>query len=163
MSKKVRVFLCLAGFLAAAPGLFADFVNVPPAAFTTLDGTSNVSGGAFAQYAYKSPPTGWLYAPVNLPDGVVIKNIRVHYYDNAVADLGVIFVRVNHFIPDFSQVFYVESSGASTNHQWKTDSTHNTVAAHRLVNNGVCTYFIVAVMPEASSDMRIYSVQIEYN
>jgi len=163
MRKNLLVFFCVAGFLLIAPGLRAEFVNVSPAAFTSLDGTAGAANGIFGQYVIKSGSAGWLYAPVNLPDGVVIKNIRVHYYDNAAADLGVNFVRVNHFIPDYNTVFYVESSGASTSHQWKTDSTHDTVAAHRLVSNGACTYFIVAVMPAASSDLRIYSVQIEYN
>lgn len=143
---------------------YAGHVNVPASAFRSQNEDASVIlyGYRGAVY-YASGQSGYLVAPVNLPDGVYIKNIRAVYYDNdASYNLTVHLVRQNVFLDDHTHLFSVSSSGASASVQSGVDSTHSTSASDRLVQNGPVQWYIEANFPYGTSNLRLHHVSIEY-
>jgi hypothetical protein len=145
--------------------LVADHVNVPASAFksgsSSFDALWNPLGGDYVYLGGTGSST--LCAPVFLPDGVMIKNMRVVYYDNDSGDdLHVELHRQNVFVPGTTLVvFEFSSSGATNAVQYAVDST-TPVPAKRKVQNGPVTWFIKAHFGDAGPSLRLYSVQIEY-
>jgi hypothetical protein len=76
---------------------------------------------------------------------------------------------MNHWVASASMttqddVFHIESglTGTSGSVEHQVDSTHDTMAAHRLIQNNNCTYWIAAWFNEPGDSLRLYNVQIEY-
>jgi hypothetical protein len=156
----VMVFMVL--FLMSP--LAADHVNVPATAFASGSSTFDALWPIAADYIYLGGTgNGSLYAPVYLPDGVIIKNMRVVYWDGDVDhDLKVELKRQNVFTPGSTDVvFDFLSSGDTSAVQYGIDST-TPINAYRKVQNGPVTWYIIVHFGEATTSLRVYSIQIEY-
>ena len=151
--------------LLSSSYLMADFVNVPAAAFQSVE-DSGIRVSSRHAYIALGSTEQTLYAPVYLPDGAIIKNIRVQYMDNDAAnDMTVELVQANTYLGTFSILLTETSSGASASVQSMVDSDCSPNApSKRLVINSVLTWCIrVAVSAAGPGDtLRIYGVVIEY-
>jgi hypothetical protein len=161
-----KTFLGIVILLILTPLITADYVNVPASAFTGKDSSVPYTRPTYGECVYiTSGGSGYLTAPVILPDGVIIKYVRLNFIDNT--DSGFILVhlvRLNHFNGISANVFSVttENSASSPSMQWVVDNTASPTSAYRKVRNGQVTWNISAYLSSSSPDLRIYSVQIEY-
>jgi hypothetical protein len=160
-----KVFLGISILLFLSSFTLAYHVNVAASAFTGINSTIPYERSTYGEYIYiPSGSSGYLTAPVILPDGAKIKNIRLSFVDNT--DSGHILVhlvRLNHFNGDILNVFSVTTEGFTSlpSVQWVVDSTTSS-NAKRQIQNGQVTWNIYAYFSATGSDLRIYSVQIEF-
>jgi hypothetical protein len=161
-----KVFLGILILLISSSFVLAYHVNVAASAFTGGMSTIPYSRTNYGEYIYiPSGSDGYLTAPVILPEGAKIKNIRLHFIDNT--DSGHILVhlvRLNHFNGSTTNVFSVTTDGltSSPSVQWVVDSSASPASSYRLVQNGQVTWNLYAYFSTTGSDLRIYSVQIEF-
>jgi hypothetical protein len=160
--KKTFLGILILFFLASF--IMADHVSISASAFTGHSHSTGYSRDSYGRYIAKTIFSGYLHAQVTLPDGCVIKNIRLNCVDNS--DNGHILVnlvRVNHFTADYSLLFTASSDGAtsSPNIQWFVDSTCSP-NSYRQVINGAVTWHLCLLFTEADTELHVYSVQIEY-
>jgi len=161
-----KVFLGILILLFSSSFILAYHVNVAASAFTGGMSTIPYARTNYGEYIYiPSGSTGYLTAPVILPEGAKIKNIRLHFIDNT--DSGYIEVhltRLNHFTGTTLNVFSVTTDGltSSSSVQWVVDSTASPANSYRQVQNGQVTWNLYAYFSATGSDLRIYSVQIEF-
>jgi hypothetical protein len=142
----------------------ADHVSISASAFTAHSSGEGYSRDSYGRYISKTISSGFLHAPVFLPDGCIIKNIRLNCIDNS--DTGYVsayLFRTNHFNGTYTLLFSASSSGAasSPDMQWFVDSTCSP-ASYRQVRNGSLTWHLCLAFTEADTDIKAYSVQIEY-
>ncbi len=142
----------------------ADHVSISGSAFTGHYAGDGYSRDSYGRYISKTISSGYLQAPVFLPDGCIIKNIRLNCIDDS--DTGYVsayLFRTNHFNSSYSLLFSVTSNGAasSPDMQWFVDSTCSP-ASYRQVNNGSVTWDLCLLFSEADTEIHVYSVQIEY-
>jgi len=172
LKKHVVCGLLLAGMTVFPGAIFADHLTIPAGAFKAGDGSTVPTVSYYGEYvSWAGPSSGWLYAQVHLPSGVYVKNIRTFYYDNTVTGrIVVYFSRMNHWTADSvlrtqEDVFHISSGDSTASHlvEYQVDSTHDTVAAHRLIQNNNCTYWVAVWFGVPGDDLRLYNVQIEYN
>jgi hypothetical protein len=139
--------------------------NVAASAFTGLNSTVAYTRTGYSEYVFvTSGATGQLTAPVTLPDGAKIKNIRLNFADNTDSGhIQVQLMRLNNFTGGITDVFSVTTEGltSSSSVQWVVDSTASPANSYRQVQNGQVTWHIYAYFSATGSDLRIYSVQIE--
>jgi hypothetical protein len=146
----------------------ADHYTVSANDFTTGDGTSNMFIGYWGEFVRRNSTAGYLFAPVHLPSGAIVKNMRIMYVDNDAANDMVIYLGFfNHFtINPAAQnkidIFQYITNGSSSNVRIAVKSAHQRMAADRVIRNNTCTYFIQVNFTAASDLQRIYSIQIEY-
>jgi hypothetical protein len=140
--------------------------NVAASAFTGINSTVAYTRTGYSEYVFlTSGDSGHLTAPVTLPDGAKIKNIRLNFLDNTDSGhIQVHLVRLNHFTGSTTNVFSVTTDGltSSSSVQWVVDSSASPANSYRQVQNGQVTWHIYAHFSATGSDLRIYSVQIEY-
>ena len=158
-----RKRILLAGILGAAlltGPVFADFIHVPGAAFTGDSAQERVNRG---YYLHPLDSIGNLYAPVELPHGAIIKNVRIFYRDNhATGNLVVSLYRRNLYNSDFHELFHLETSGTSMTDQVQVDSSVNPAPAYRKVYNNACQYYLQAFFSGYSTSLKLYGVTIEF-
>ena len=142
-----------------APAARADFVHVPASEFNITPSDGMYMGG---QMVYKAGTIGYLTAPVLLPDGAVIKNIRVFYYDNDAEYLQVSLVRRNQFTDDMVSLFQVQTQGATSGFRSSVDSTCSPAPSYRKVYNNTCQYYMRAYFGTTGSSLILYGISIEY-
>jgi hypothetical protein len=161
-----NMFVGMAILLFSTSLILADHVNVPASAFTGRDSFVLYTRSTYGEYVYiTSGGSGYLTAPVILPDGVKIKNIRLHFVDNTNSGyIQVHLARLNHFTGSSDNVFSVSTNPvtSSPSIQWGVDSTASPANSYRMVQNGQVTWNVSAYFSLAGSNLRIYSVQIEY-
>lgn len=167
--KRTLILLCVVFFLGGLPNAVrADHYTISPDDFRPGDGTPDMFLGKWGEYVRRDSDSGWLFAPVHLPSGAVVKNMRVVYYDNdASNNINFFFSFFNHFTVDPAglnqiDIFQFSTAGASSAARIAVDSTHQRKAADRLIKNNTCTYFVSADFTAVSDDLRLYSIQIEY-
>ena len=147
--------------LCPANTLQADFVNVPFSSFH--QGDAGFRHYTLASgYVFSPNNSVTLFAPVHLPDGVVIKNIRLSYLDNDGAfNIELSLKRMNMFSGELNTMFSTSSSGASGSMRTVVDSSCSPAASYRKVYNNACQYFL-QVSLRTPSTQQIYAVTIEY-
>ena len=161
-----KMFIGTVIILFSTSFILAEYVNVPASAFTGRDSSVPYTRSTYGEYVYiTSGGSGYLTAPVILPDGVIIKHVRLNFIDNT--DSGYVqvhLVRLNHFNGSSANVFSIttEGSTSSSSVQWALDFTASPADSFRKVQNGQVTWNIYAHFSSSSSDLRIYSVQIQY-
>jgi len=160
---KKHIVLLLSLFVVVAAPARADKISIGPADFMDPGDASDALGiGGWCEYVYKDTEMGNLYAPVHLPDGCVIMNIRLVYFDtDADDDVDCHLIRRNKFSGATQPLFSTSSSGFLAGSRSIVDSSC-VPASNRLVNNGACTYFINLYFSDWGTDLRVYSVTIEY-
>jgi hypothetical protein len=163
MSKKLLVFLGC--FLLVTGFLMADFVTVTPAAFDDDNDDPNTRNTDMWGTYLTNTAGAWFLAPVHLPDGVTLLNIRLHYLDsNAGANIDIYcnLIRVNKYTGGRDYLFQTNTSGpASGSIRSVVDNTCPT-PAWRLVRNNACNYYILIGFNTTGSSLRVYGVTIEY-
>jgi len=143
-----------------APAVLADFIHIPASEFNVSPSDGMFMGG---QFVYKTDTIGYLTAPVHLPDGAIIKNIRVFYYDNHVSSIQVSLYRRNQYTDDFTQLFYLQTAEAINSDRFAVDSTCSPAPSYRKVYNNACQYYLRVYFGATGNDLKIYGVAIEYN
>lgn len=146
--------------LSGAAIAYGDFVHVPASEFNITPSDGMFMGG---QMVYKTGTLGYLTAPVHLPDGAVIKNIRVFYYDNSSYYMQVNLVRRNQFTDEMTSLFTVQTSGALDEYRSIVDSTCSPAPSYRKVYNNTCQYYMRAYFDTTGSNLILYGISIEYN
>lgn len=136
-----------------------NYNSISPVAFipesstyfrNSVSGYIHLSGGTF-------PTTGEIHAPVYLPNGAVITEVRFYIYDN---DATYDFV--------YLQIFrYTMSSGASTFSSATIPTgtyalSSYTCTPNWTVDNSLYQYMLRIGMPQNSSNHRLYGVRITY-
>lgn len=156
-------FLLLSSSVAEAQ---TKYVTVGPCEFVSeLHYEKQIRVWNWGAYMYQEP-TGthpWVYARVDLPDGAVIKWMKVHFYDNAAGPFMRVYLRRANKYNGISNVIYgVIASALSPSILTETDSAP-TNPAHTLVNLNVFNYYIMLQFDgHGGSDLRLYGVTIGY-
>lgn len=148
----------LAAFLSSGL-LFGDKINIPPASFHPPNNVDYRTLGNDGEYVYGSV---YLYAPVHLPDGVILKNMKAMVVDGSnLGWIDVYLYRVNMYTKAQESIFGVGTWAytSSSDIHALVDSTVSP-ANRRLVNNGVCQYYIMFI--GGDSTLRLHGVAIEY-
>jgi len=165
--KKTAVFGCLVlAVMLSASRLTAEFVYVPASAFHTQDESGGLwLEGMYGQYVYRaSTGHGWLYAPVSIPDGAVIKNARLLYYDNG-GYIEFHFYRYNMYSGSAHMLFDGTTVGlpASTEIRSLVDSSVSPLApSYRKVHANALSYTVRVSLSQLGDTLRIYGFVIEY-
>jgi hypothetical protein len=160
MKKMIRIGASIFLLVFSASLAMADWVNVPAAAFKADKESEDFDINA--GYVQKPTTDGYLYAPVNLPNGAVIKNIRLLYMDNSASyDVTAILIRANMYNNTTMALFQVSTSGASGTYQSLVDST-TPVAANRKVYNNVLQYAVQLYFSGGDDLILVMGVTIEY-
>jgi hypothetical protein len=116
----------------------------------SVSGYIHLSGGTF-------PNTGEIHAPVNLPNGAVITEVRFYIYDN---DATYDFI--------YLQLFrYTMSSGASIFSSVTIPTGTFALSSYAatpnyVVDNSLYQYQLRVGMPQNSANHRLYGVRITY-
>jgi hypothetical protein len=163
--KKMAVGILLIGaFLCSLA--WADFVNVPPSEFRSWNDDADqlkMAPSGWADFCLKDTVQGAIVAPVHVPNGAIIKNIRVMYIDNdATYSIRVVLTRVNMYNGNTADIFDITSSGASVSIRTMIDSSA-IPASLRLVSNAVCQYYVLAYFSDPSEQLRLYGIVVEYD
>jgi hypothetical protein len=105
----------------------------------------------------------WYYAPLHLPDGVILKWLRIHFYDNYDFQyINVTLRRVNKYTKTNEVIFDVSSLGSSTLPvRYETDYTP-AVPAWSKVNLGACAYFLMLRMTSYDTGLQFVGATIGY-
>ncbi len=160
MKNYFRIGALILLFVFSASTTRADFVNVPASAFR--GDTESEDFDCDGIYVIKTSTVGLLYASVYLPDGAVIKNMRLLYQDNSTHyNVTATLWRMNMFTGGSTALFLVSTSGASPTPQSLVDST-TSVPANRMVYNNVLQYCVSLYFNGGDSNIRVYGVTIEY-
>jgi hypothetical protein len=160
----------VAGFLLflVPPAFSIDRVTVAPAEFHAVNGAADQLAGrpGWADYVYRTPTStaSEFMAQVDLPHGVIIKYVRMHYLDNdLVNDLAIALVRTNKYNGAVANPYVILSSGASASIRYSDDNLASPAPSYALTNTDVCTYTIyLDIRGTDSSTMRFYGVTIVY-
>lgn len=166
MSGKGRLFGCLVLILLlSAPALLAEFVYVPASAFKTQDESGGLwLEGMYGQYVYRgSAGQGWLYAPVLIPDGAVIKNAKLMYYDNG-GYMEFHFYRYNMYSGSAHMLFSGTTVGLPDSIEIRSlvDSSIPYAPSYRKVYANVLSYTVRVSLSQLGDTLRIYGFVIEY-
>lgn len=163
MTKKFLILsVC---FFLLASFTFADYITITPAAFHDEDDdASSKNCDLYGTYFHDTGGV-WFLAPAHLPDGAIIRNIRLHYYDNNSGTMMDIFcnlLRINKYDGSRDYLFQTTSAGpASSSIRSVVDFTCPT-PAWRQVRNASCNYYVHIGFGATGNTLRVYGVTIEY-
>jgi hypothetical protein len=161
----------------AYPTPVARSLSIPGVAFEVPENEDDIMRrSSFGGYAYSdsSPDTIFIsdmYAPVHLPDGARITELRCDFYDNdGTDDLSTSTARLRYRPHDSVSTFIIASLGMSTTGavadiQSISDTT--ILSSAEIVDNGNNTYWIQASwsIPQpavGSVNIRFYGCTIDY-
>jgi len=160
MRKKWMVFF--ACFFLLTGLALADFVTISAIEFNDDDDDSNTRNcDIWGEYIYDAGGV-WHLAPVHLPHGAIVRNMRVNFYDNHAQDIWINFYRINKFTGVQEYIFQIPTSGAVAGIRSIVDNTC-TPPALRGVVNSACDYFVAIGFNAQSSALRIHSVTFEFD
>lgn len=149
--------------LFCANTLLADFVCVPAAAFKGWSDAEDYSiyyGTGI--YLRKTTTSGPVYADLLLPDGVVIKSIRLLCVDDGTSSLEASILRTNLFNGDLDTIFSVTSSSDTPAITSFVDSSCSPAASYRKVYNNACSYSVRVDFGSFGTEYKLYGVTVEY-
>ena len=131
------------------------YYSLPHAAFEAHD--DNVNYWRTNTYLYLNSGYGYFYAPLNLPDGAVIKELLVTYWDNIdTTDVLVTLRRLT--LSDGG-----EYNGGGPTSSGQSSAVRTMSNAYNLtVDNQNYTYLLFAQLPSPSTNMRLYGARIKY-
>lgn len=123
----------------------------------------------WGNYLYPEPTAThrWIYARVDLPEGAIIKWMKVHYYDNVIGPYMVVSLRRANKYNAISEVVYAADLAGSNSTALRvfTDLSPSH-PARTLVSLNVFNYYLVVDMSGdgtfAGSQLRLYGVTIGY-
>ena len=149
--------------LFCANTLLADFVCVPAAAFKGWNEEEdfNIWYGQ-GIYLSKDSTNGPVYAELDLPDGAIIKSMRILYIDNSTSSMEARLMRTNLFNGDMDILFSATSTGESTSMGSAVDSSCSPASSYRKVYNNACSYCIRVYFNDFGTDLKLFGVTVEY-
>jgi hypothetical protein len=134
--------LCL---IALVGNITAIVIDVPATGFIaeTVSDDWQIAWGGWADYIWRQTGAteNFAVAPVFLPNGYLIKNVRFHFMDNDPslnATMGL--TRVNKYTGDHNTVYSRISSGSSSSIRYLTDYSASPNAAAALTNTGALSW-----------------------
>jgi hypothetical protein len=166
--KKLGLILMATFLLFFASAAFSDRVSVAPAEFHAVNGAADQLAGrsGWGDYVYRTPTstTNQFMAQVDLPHGVIINYVRMHYLDNDAAnDMAIALVRTNKYTGSSSSLYVIWSAGASASIQYSDDFSVSPSPSYALTNTDACSYIIyLDIRGTDSSTMRFYGVTVVY-
>jgi len=137
---------------------YGDKINIPPCAFHPASDLDSRYLMNDAEYITGSSA---LYAPVCLPDGAIIKNMKAMVVDASLGWLDIVLYRVNMYTKAQEMIFWV-----GTHYSPDSSDIRPLIASSvsppslRLVNNGACQYYIWYF--SGGSNLRLHGITIEY-
>jgi hypothetical protein len=159
--KKVSIVLI---FLFLLTGIArADKITLGPADFVDDTGAANALDMTNRAYLIKTTAWGYLYAPVHLPDGAIIKSVTVVYYDNDSDSIYWYMGRANKYDGTVDYLFTDYTPGAVDSIRTSVDSSCSPAASYRKVYNGPCHYWVELRFYSVTTDLRVYGVIIDYD
>lgn len=119
-----------------------------------------VSTGVGGAYITAPNQSGWLVAPVNLPDGAIITRLRAYVTDTAAGDISVRLRRTTHGASSGSTIAIVETQGTPGGVIQLTDDS----VSLPNVNNATNAYYlrVYSLNWPGNNTLRVDSVIIEY-
>lgn len=139
-----------------ALGKETGYLMVPPCAFRPERGGYSFDNSGFALFQLDGM-SDWFYAPVFLPQGAVITELRMHYLDNSSSNI-VLYVmrRGGHGSSS------VEASCSSTGEGAENygDAIEPVSNAHP-IDNSRYRYYLYLYLPNTL--LYLYEVRITYN
>jgi hypothetical protein len=105
----------------------------------------------------------WYYAPVHLPDNVIIKYVKIHFYDNYDHQFINVKLRRANKYDKSSQVIYDVTSlgGFSTPVRHEIDTTPENPAFTK-TNLSVFNYYLMLNMSSYGTGLQLVGVTIGY-
>jgi hypothetical protein len=131
------------------------WISIPPWAFTVDDPDTEDFHVGFRAY---SATTGVLTAPVNLPHGAEILELKAVVFDNADHDLTVSLSNLS--IDSTATIINVSTSGYNFGHQ-TLSSTSLTFPAYAIVNNENFSYRVTVTGAFSNSFGASYVIDVK--
>jgi hypothetical protein len=166
-----RSFVFVFLFILTVVISMADVLTVPAAAFHSYSTYPSdiyfVATSCNSRWIYtltQPDAAGYLYAPVNLPEGVRIDGITLYCRDNhASADIWLLLQKNSQQNETVTvTLFSVSSSGQSTAMQHLNDWTVDG-GASRLVANNSYQYTLRIQFGAASEELKCFGAKITYH
>jgi hypothetical protein len=140
------------------------YLSIPAAAFQPYeDGYDFWNEGLWLVHYHGpggSTGPGWYVAPVLLPDGATVTKMRFYYWDNHATEDILARLQYSNLAGSFSEMAYVDSSGAASGYASKLDDT----IAQAIIDNTRRSYWVIWDGP-VSGDQNAsgVGVLIEYD
>jgi hypothetical protein len=131
------------------------YYSIPHAAFEAEDDSRNYF--RTSQYLYMESGSGTFYAPVHLPDGSTIKDLRIWYVDNNdTTEITSNLYRMTLSSGGVGSFGTITTSSSST-------SLRNTgVTIDLQVDNQLYAYYVRVLLPTYSTNIRLLAARIRY-
>jgi hypothetical protein len=118
--------------------------------------------GAYIFRQYGAVET-YFFTQVQLPHGVRIKYLRLHYLDNdPVYGIDCRLIRVNKYTGESVVVYQVGTAGALPVLQFATDFSASPLPSYSLTNTDACHYIIQVYFGGSGANLRVYGVTVTF-
>ena len=180
MKKKITSVIgvvCLIFTMSSVLGAQIDVISISPTALRSAnDGSLQIWFGAyfdiptmtqyFGTYAFSLGAFSYYLIPLTLPEGKIIKWMKLHFYDNnttAGYQLECWLVRVNKYVENGNpqEIYKVDTAGS-----WgdivaqKTDLTPASPARALIINKACHYYLMIDFNAANTNDVRLYGVSL---
>ena len=169
MKKKSFLFLGVLGlFLLSVTVAEAQIkmYTVSPSEFVPEQwGEKQLTVWNWGTYLYRQDTSTeqWYYAPVHLPDNVIIKYLKIHFYDNYQFQfINVKLRRANKYNKTSQVIYDVTSLSHSTIPVRHEIDTSPASAAYTKTNLGVFNYYLMLQMSSYGTGLQLLGVTIGY-
>jgi hypothetical protein len=159
--------ICILLFFSSVATAQDKYVTVGPCEFVSelhMEKQIRVWNWGVNMFQETTATHPWYYARVDLPDGAIIKWMKVHYVDNASGPYMKVYLRRANKYNGISDVIYgVSASAVNPAILTSTDLTPGN-PAWTLVNLNVFNYYIMMKFEDGNGggDVRLYGVTIGY-
>lgn len=162
MLKKILFMACLISVFVLLPALSQAQTKqmfVPGYAFIPMntDVDQKAAGGKI--WVTNTTLSGWLMAPVYLPDNAGVTKIAVRYLDNGTSTFSVGLWRHNMYTNTEQQMASISSLGQSSSYQTGIDSS---VTYWRISTSGYGYYLCINFGAAKGEMYKVEGVKIEY-
>lgn len=155
--------MALVGVLLLIGVAHADKITLGPSDFMDDAGAADALDITNDTYLLKTTASGYLIAPIHLPEGAIIRSVRVVYYDNDTDAIYWYVGRANKYTGDKDYLFTAYTDGAVDAIRSSVDSSCQPAASYRKVYNGSCHYWVELRFYSVTSDLRVYGVVIDFD
>lgn len=158
MRTQAKIALVISVLLIMGSIVRGEKINIPPCAFHPANDVEARYLMNDGEYVTGSSA---LFAPVDLPDGAIIKNMKAMVVDASLGWLDIVLYRINMYTKAKEMIFWVGThySPDSSDIRSLIDSSVSP-ASLRLVNNGACQYYLWYF--SGGSNLRLHGITIEY-
>ena len=180
MKKKITSVIgvvCLIFTMSSVLGAQVDVISISPTALLSANhGSLQIAFGAYfdlatmtqyvGTYAFRIGGVSYFLIPLTLPEGKIIKWLKLHFYDNNTTagwQLQCMLVRVNKYVENGNpqEIYKVDTAGS-----WGDIVAQKTdlIPAHpsrTLIVNKACHYYLMINFNSATTmDVRFYGASL---